>query len=175
MRKSVFYLLIPLLFASCGSIPPEIVDAMQKEKNGIALMNSRQLKTVKDLSENWYNERVQFLNYIKKIEINKITVTDPADATKELVKKKELEKISSQYDAAITKAQEAKKLMVDAYLDKDNWSKLKTLHDTNQEFVKSLYDLDASQRLLYSNLVGKSIPYPTDFINNELKDKLKLD
>jgi hypothetical protein len=50
---------------SCGTIPPEFLTTMEKEREGINLLKERHQKTVYELTENWCQERLNRLLFIK--------------------------------------------------------------------------------------------------------------
>lgn len=175
--KKLFFpaIAVLLLFGSCASIPPEFYSSMEKEKEAIALLNKRHIQTVQELTENWYNERISRIEFIKQQEIGKIKVTvkDPVtNADKVMLKYVESQKIDEQYREAIDLATKIKDSLLQGYSDGDNWVKLVKIHSINFDMTSSLKDLNAAQRKMYSDLVGKNIPFPTDFVNDKTKKLL---
>lgn len=170
-----FSILIGLL-SSCATIPPEFLVAMEKEKQGIQLLKNRHQQTVRELTENWYNERRNRLQYIKQLEITKITlnVNDPnGKGSITVLKKDALAKINKQYNEAMEMAGKIKQQLINGYADTENWSKLVRLSAINVEMTQSLTDLNTSQRAFYLELVGQNIPFPSDFINEQTQQLLK--
>jgi|GEM_PF-7082760 len=164
-----------LMVSGCATIPPEFLTAMEKEKEGVALLNKRHQQTVNDLVENWYNERIERVNFVKQLEIDKITlkVNDPNGGNQiDVIKSGELKKINQQYKQAVDDADKLKTVLIEGYLDEQNWTKLIKLNSYNVEMARSLKDLNAAQSKLYTELVGQNTPLPTDFLNNEAKKLL---
>lgn len=162
------------LICSCATVPPEFLVSMEKEKDGIDLLKERHKQTVLELTDNWYNERLERLMFIKKLEIDKITITtnDQNSNSIEVIKKPELEKIEQQFSEAIVMANKIRNVLILGYSDIDNWDKLVKIHNINLEMTQSLLELDKAQRKFYSELVGKNIPYPSDLINEQTKKLL---
>ena len=163
------------LLAGCASVPPEFLTSMEKERDGISLLKDRHNKCVYELTENWYNERLGRLLFIKQLEIDKITMTvnSPDGAgTVKVIKKDELAKIDKQFSEAITMTNKIRNLLIDGYSDSENWEKLVKLNSINLEMTRSLMELNTAQRKFYSELVGKNVPYPSDFINEQTKNAI---
>lgn len=164
-----------IVFSGCASIPPEFITSMKKERDGINLLKDRHEKAVYQLTENWYKERLGRLIDIKQIEIDKITISvDDPDGTGKLsvIKKEELADIDKKFNEAVTMTNNIRKVLIDGYSDSENWEKLVKLNSINVELASSLTELNAAQRDFYSELVGKNIPFPSDFINEETKNLL---
>jgi hypothetical protein len=164
------------ILSGCASIPPEFFTSMEKERDGISLLKDRHKQTVYELTENWYNERHHRLLFLKQIEIDKITISvDNPDSTSKInvIKKNELVKIDQQFSEAITMANKIRNLLIDGYSDSENWEKLVKLNSINLEMTRSLTELNAAQRKIYSELAGKNVPFPSDFINEQTKNLLK--
>jgi hypothetical protein len=161
-----------LILVSCGSVPPEFLTSMEKERDGIHLLKERHKQAVTELSQNWYNERLARMDYIKQLEVAKITlkVKDPLsnqDIT--VVLKDKLLKLDTQFSEAKDMLAKIRDILIQGYSDTDNWKKLAKIHAINLEMTRSLIELNEAQRKLYADLVGESIPFPTDFINEETK------
>lgn len=174
--KSFSLLILISILSGCASIPPEFLTSMEKERDGIILLKKRHQQTVIELTENWYNERILRLDDIKKIEIDKISFSldNPDGSGKiDVIKKDELIKLEGQFNAAITMINKTKNLLIDGYSDSENWDLLTRLNSLNLEMTRSLLELDEAQRKFYSEVVGKSLPFPSDFINAETKNLLK--
>jgi len=173
--KPFTFAILILIFSRCASIPPEFLTSMEKERDGINLLKERHKQAVYELTENWYNERLNRLLFIKQLEIDKITIhIDDPDGTGEtkVIKKEELLKIDQQFSEAIAMAGKIRNQLIDGYTDSENWEKLVKLSSINLEMARSLSELNKAQRKFYSELVGKNIPFPTDFINDKTKDLL---
>jgi hypothetical protein len=158
--------------SSCATIPPEFLSSMEKEKEGIALLNKRHIQTVNALVENWYNERVARISFVKQLEIEKITikVNDPTTGNPiTAIKNDPLRKIEEQSRQAIEEANKIKQVLIDGFSDQENWGKLSKINSINLEMTKSLKELNAAQRKLYAELVGQNTPFPSDFLNEESK------
>jgi len=177
LRKFLI-ILIPIAvicFVGCATVPPEFVTAMEAERNGIALLKNRHAQTVCELVENWYEERLARIIFIKQIEIQKISVTlhNPEGGEPlEVIEKESLLKIEKQFDEAVALVNKTRLDLVEGYLDADNWDKLAKIHDTNLDMAKSLLELNKAMRKFYSELVGQNVPFPTDFINEKTKSVL---
>lgn len=94
MKPKMILLFLSILCMSCGTIPPEFLTTMEKEREGINLLKERHQKTVYELTENWYQERLNRLLFIKQLEINKIVLSIPdtdGSSTIEVIKKESLE------------------------------------------------------------------------------------
>jgi hypothetical protein len=164
------------MLTGCASIPPEFLTSMEKERDGINLLKDRHRQSVYELTENWYNERLGRLLFIKQLEIDKISMSvDNPDGTGKIdvIKKEKLVQIDKQFSQAITMTNKIRNLLIDGYTDSGNWEKLVKLNSINLEMTRSLTDLNAAQRKFYSELVGKNVPYPSDFINEQTKNLLK--
>jgi hypothetical protein len=160
----------------CATIPPEFLTAMEKEREGISLLKERHQKTVYELTENWYTERLNRLLFIKQLEINKISISvDNSNGSGkiEVLKKVELIKIDKQFSDAITLTTKIRNLLIEGYSDTNNWEKLVKLNAINLEMTRSLTELNAAQRKFYSDLAGKNTPFPSDFINQQTQNLLK--
>ena len=171
----IFFLLIPILMIGCATIPPEFLTSMEKERDGIALLNKRHIQTVNDLAENWYDERIARINYTKQLEVEKITINikDPNGGNAiTVIKSEELKKIDQQSNQAVDLANKIKEVLINGYSDVENWTKLVKINSINLEMTRSLKELNAAQRKLYSDLVGQNTPFPTDFLNEEAKKLL---
>jgi len=163
------YLILILFLSSCASTPPEFLTAMEKEQEGIVLLKARHNQTVQDLTSNWYEERVARIENIKQQELTKITFLVEGD---EVVKRAQVDKLDSQFKVGIKQASDIRELLLAGYADTDNWDKLVKLHTINLNMARSLVELNQAQRAFYSDLVGKNVPFPTDFINDETKKLL---
>lgn len=164
------------IITGCASIPPEFFTSMEKEREGIILLKDRHKQTVYELTENWYNERLGRLQYIKIHEIDKITLKiENPDGTGEInvIKKDDLVKIDQQFSEAISMTNNIRNLLIEGYSDPENWEKLVKLNTINLEMTRSLTELNNAQRKFYSELAGKNVPFPTDFINEKTKDFFK--
>ncbi len=173
--KRFVLLLIVIVFTRCASIPPEFLKSMEKERQGIILLKERHKQSVYELTENWYNERLNRLLFIKQIEIDKITITvdDPNGTGKiNVLKKNEMVKIDKQFSEAISLISKIKHELIEGYTDSENWAKLVKLNTINLEMTRSLTELNTAQRKIYSELVGDNIPFPKDFINEKTKEYL---
>ena len=176
MKPKMILLFLSILCMSCGTIPPEFLTTMEKEREGINLLKERHQKTVYELTENWYQERLNRLLFIKQLEINKIVLSIPdtdGSSTIEVIKKEALIKIDAQFSAAVTLTTKIRNLLIEGYSDTSNWEKLVKLNTINLEMTRSLTDLNAAQRKFYSDLAGKNIPFPSDFINQQTQKLLK--
>jgi len=173
MKLKIFFVAtVYFLLSGCASIPPEFLSSMEKEKEGISLLNKRHMQTVNDLVENWFNERVSRIKFVKQLEVDKITikVTEPgSNNTITVIKSEELKKIEDQYQQALELASKIKVVLINGYSDNDNWNKLIKLNSINLEMTRSLNDLNLAQRKLFSDLTGQNVPFPTDFLNEEAK------
>ena len=173
MKLNIILISILCLFiSSCATIPPEFLTSMEKEKEGIALLNKRHLQTVNELAENWVNERIFRIKSTKQLEIDKISlkVTEPGGNTPiTVIKSEEFKKIEEQYQQAIEMVNKIKGLLINGYSDLENWNKLIKLNSINLEMTRSLNDLNLAQRKLFSDLAGQNVPFPTDFLNEEVK------
>lgn len=178
LRKFLI-LFIPIsviCFVSCATVPPEFITTMEAERNGISLLQKRHTQTVQELVENWYEERLARILYIKELELRKITIKLPNPAggqPLEVIEKEALLKIEKQFDEAIALTNKTRLDLVAGYLDADNWDKLVKIHDINLDMAKSLLEIKKAQRKFYSELVGKTVPFPTDFISEKTKSVLK--
>ncbi len=175
MIKRFAFLLFIVVFTRCASIPPEFLKSMEKERQGIILLKKRHKQSVYELTENWYNERLNRLLFIKQIEIDKITITvdNPNAAGKiDVLKKNEMIKIDKQFSEAISMISKIKYELIEGYTDSENWAKLVKLNSINLEMTRSLTELNAAQRKIYSELVGDNVPFPKDFINEKTKKYL---
>lgn len=177
--RNVVITLVPMFviyFVGCATIPPEFVTAMETERNGISFLQKRHRQTVRQLVENWYEERLERILFIKQIELQKITIKLPnPDGGKplEVIEKESLLKIEQQFDKAVALVNKTRLDLIDGYLDAENWDKLARIHDANLDMAKSLLELNGAQRKFYSELVGKNAPFPTDFINETTKNVLE--
>lgn len=170
--KILFMIMLFCLVSGCATIPPEFLTSMEKEKEGISLLNKRHLQTVNELAENWFNERVSRIKHVKQLELDKITirVTEPGGNNPiSVIKSEELKKIEDQYQQAFELTNKIKELLVNGYSDIDNWNKLIKLNSVNLGMARSLNDLNSAQRKLFSDLAGQNVPFPTDFLNEEAK------
>lgn len=168
--------LLLVIFTGCASIPPEFLTSMEKERDGINLLKDRHKQSVYELTENWYNERLGRLLFIKQLEIDKITmgIENPDGTGKiDVIKKGKLVKVDKQFSEAIIMTNKIRNILIDGYSDSENWGKLVKLNSINLEMTRSLTSLNAAQRKFYSELVGKNVPYPSDFINEQTKNQLK--
>jgi hypothetical protein len=175
LKPLTFSMLIIILIGGCASIPIEFQTSMEKERDGIALLKDRHKQTVSELTDNWYVERLNRLLQIKQTEIDKITISidNPSGTGKiSVIKKDELTKIDQQFSEAITTTNKIRNLLIDGFSDNDNWEKLVQLNSINLEMTMSLTELNAAQRKFYSELAGKNVPFPTDFINEQTKELL---
>lgn len=173
--NSITLTIMLIAFSGCGSIPPEFLTSMEKERDGINLMKERHKQTVHELTENWYDERLSRLVYIKQIEIEKISISveDPNDKRQiNVIRKDALVKIEQQFSESIILTNKIRNLLIDGYSDSENWEKLVKLNSINLEMTRSLTELNKAQRKFYSELVGKNVPFPSDFINEKTRQFL---
>ena len=91
----------------------------------------------------------------------------------DVIKKGKLVKVDKQFSEAIIMTNKIRNILIDGYSDSENWGKLVKLNSINLEMTRSLTSLNAAQRKFYSELVGKNVPYPSDFINEQTKNQLK--
>lgn len=164
------------LFTGCASVPPEFLTSMEKEREGINLLKDRHKLAIMELSNNWYEERLARISYVKQLEIDKITmkVADPANAGQDIlvVQKEKLQIIEKQFDQAVSMANKIRLLLIDGYSDTENWDKLIKLNALNLEMAKTLLELDEAQRKFYFEIAGKNTPFPSDLINDQTRDLL---
>jgi hypothetical protein len=179
MRNSIILIIITafsvILLTGCATVPPEFGSAMETERNGILLLHKRHQQTVQDLVENWYEERLARMTFIKTLELQKITQKFPdpeGGAPLEVIEKEALLKIERQFDEAVFLVNKTRLEITEGYLDVDNWDRLIKIHAVNLDMTRSLLELNKAQRRFYSELVGNNVPYPTDFINEKTKDML---
>lgn len=171
--KPLTLLMLIAILSGCASIPPEFLTSMEKERDGISLLKDRHKQAVYELTENWYNERLDRLLFLKQIEIDKITISveNPDGSGKiNVIKKSGLDRLDQQFSEAITMTNKIRNLLIDGYADTENWEKLVKLNSINLEMTRSLTELNAAQRKFYSELVGQNIPFPSDFINDQTKN-----
>ncbi len=177
--KKIIILLVLVFGTSnfrCATVPPEFITAMETERNGIDFLMKRHRQTVHELVENWYAERLARLVPLKEQELKKITMILPNPVGGEdlvVIERESLLKIEKQFDEAIILINRARLAMIESYLDSENWDKLVNIHNLTLDMSKSLLELNKAQRKFYSSIVGKNIPFPTDFINEKTKELLK--
>lgn len=167
---SIFFL------AGCASVPSEFLTTMEAERNGILVLQKRHQQTVTELVDNWYNERLERMISLKQTELSKVTVSLPDPESGEMIDfidKESLLRIEKQFDEAIIGVNNIRSGLVDGYLDTENWEKLVKINEVNLDMTKSLLELNEAQRNFYSEIVGKSVPYPTDFLNSKTKELLE--
>lgn len=173
--KIKLFITLTLILSGCASIPPEFLTSMEKERDGIILLQERHKRTVSELVNNWYEERLERLLFIKELEIKKITIIfpDPNGGNGiEVIEKESLLKIEKQFDVALETANLIRVSLINGYHDGENWDKLQKLNTLNIKMSRSLLELNQAQRKFYSELIGQSIPFPTDFINEKTKELL---
>ena len=175
-RLRYLFILLVILLTGCASIPPEFQSAMDAEAKGIHMIDRRHKQAVSELVDNWYNERMERLAFLKQLKIQMISVSLPnpnGGNDIEVVQKDALLKLEEQYDLAVKEVNQIKTKLTNGYLDKDNWDKIKRLHAVNLDMTKSLLELNQAQRSFYQSIVGENTPYPSDFISEKTKDFLK--
>ncbi len=148
---------------------------MEKERDGINLLKERHQQTVMDLVDDWYSERLSRINYIKKLEIDKITITTKDSSNKiiKVIKKTELERLENLFNVAIDSVNKIKNIILEGYSDSANWYKLIKIHNVNVNMTSSLLDLDKAERQLYSDFIKSNVPFPSDFIDEKVKKIIK--
>ena len=83
-----------------------------------------------------------------------------------------LNEIEKRYTTEVAKAYQARLDLLSGYSDTDNCHRLVKIHSANQRMADSLLELDRAQRALYSEIVGDNIPFPKDFINENVMEAL---
>lgn len=164
------------LCLSCKSIPPEFIVAQEKQQEGLILLHQRHQQAVHELVQNWYEERINFLNHIKSQEKEKISfIIDNPKGTGsiEVIKKTPFDLIEKHYQEGIATALKIKEALELGYTDSQNWNKILELQKINLELSRSLLEIDLAQRKFYAQLVGKNQPFPSDFINDNIKKLIK--
>ena len=167
--------LLAALITACASVPPEFGTSMQREADGIAFLHTRHQESVRQLADIWYEERLARLDDIRTAELTKITIELPnpdGGDTLPAVALDALNEIEHQYAAEVAKADQARFDLLSGYSDTDNWQRLVKMHAANQSMAYSLLELDRAQRTFYSEIVGDNIPFPKDFINENVMEAL---
>jgi hypothetical protein len=171
--KTCIIVILTIVISSCASVPPEFLQSMEKEKEGIRFLNDRHEQAVRDLVDNWYEERLSRLAYIKKIEIDKISfIASYEDSDVEVIMKSQLLTIEDQFNEAVITANQIKLKLIEGYMDNENWGKLIKINAVNVDMAKSLSELNQAQRNFYSALVGDNKLLPSEFINEKTKELL---
>ncbi|MDE0222558.1 MAG: hypothetical protein OXJ90_25045 [Spirochaetaceae bacterium] len=167
--------LLAALITACASVPPEFGTSMQREAEGIAFLQTRHQESVRQLAEFWYEERLARLDDMRTAELAKVTIDLPnPDGGDPLmaVALHAMNEIGAQYAAAVAEAEQARLDLLSGYSDADNWQRLVKIHSANQSMAYSLLELDRAQRAFYSEIVGDNIPFPKDFINENVMEAL---
>lgn len=172
MKLSVILSIAVILLSGCASIPPDLLESYNIAQSTSIKMSERHFSAVNDLVENWYAERISRLDEIRKNEIGKVSfvVDHPKGSGKvKMIMEDDLKKIEEDYKEAMMQASKWKDSLNAGYLDKDNWQKLEKLNDVNLEWMRSFVGLYREQRKLFKELAKKNMPFPSDYINAQMK------
>ncbi len=159
------------LITACASVPPEFGTSMQREAEGIAFLHTRHQESVRHLADIWYEERLARLDDIRTAELTKVTIELPDPNGGDplpVVALDALNEIEKRYTTAVANADQVRLDLLSGYSDTDNWQRLVKIHSANQRMADSLLELDSAQRTFYSEIVGDNIPFPKDFINENV-------
>ncbi|MFZ9661837.1 MAG: hypothetical protein ACO29O_08160 [Chitinophagaceae bacterium] len=176
MKLTAFVCIVVLYLNGCATIPPDLMDSYHRSNEASRLLMQRHQQSVNELVQNWYSERIQRLQEIKKNEISKVTylIDHPKGSGKvRMIIEEDLARLELQYQDAMQSASKWRDSLRIGYADTDNWQKVNQLNAVNLEWMRSFIGLNNEQRKLFKELSSKNMPFPSDFINDQTKKILQ--